>query len=49
MARLPASGLATPMTYQGKRTRKQFVAIAAGGGNKYDKKFSTKLVVFALP
>ncbi|MCX6624875.1 MAG: PQQ-binding-like beta-propeller repeat protein, partial [Acidobacteria bacterium] len=49
MSRLPASGLATPMTYTGARTRKQFVVIAAGGGNKYDRKYSGKLVAFALP
>lgn len=49
MTRLPASGMATPVTYLGKRTRKQFVAIAAGGGNKYDRKFSGKLVAFSLP
>jgi glucose dehydrogenase len=41
--------MATPVTYLGKRTGKQFVAIAAGGGNKYDRKFSGKLVVFSLP
>jgi quinoprotein glucose dehydrogenase len=35
---LPASGMATPMTYKGKTTGKQFLAIAAGGGNKYDKR-----------
>jgi quinoprotein glucose dehydrogenase len=46
---LPASGMATPMTFLGKKTGKQFVVIAAGGGNKYDKVFSGKLVAFALP
>ncbi len=46
---LPASGMATPVTYLGEKTGKQFVAIAAGGGNKYDKKFTGKLVAFALP
>jgi quinoprotein glucose dehydrogenase len=49
VAKLPASGHATPMTYLGAKTRKQFVAIAAGGGNKYNKTFSDALVVFALP
>lgn len=49
MARLPASGMATPATYLGKRSGKQFVAIAAGGGNKYDRVFTGKLVVFSLP
>ena len=46
--RLPASGHATPMTYMGKDGR-QYVAIAAGGGNKYNKKYGGKLVVFSLP
>jgi glucose dehydrogenase len=41
--------LASPVTYQGKKTGKQFVVIAAGGGNKYDKTFTGKLVAFALP
>jgi quinoprotein glucose dehydrogenase len=49
MAELPASGMATPMTFLGKKTGKQFVVIAAGGGNKYDKKYSGKLVAFGLP
>ena len=30
-AKIPGSGHATPMTYRGKRTGKQFVVIAAGG------------------
>ena len=47
--RLPASGHATPMTYVGPKTGKQFVVIAAGGGNKYNKVFGGKLVAFALP
>jgi quinoprotein glucose dehydrogenase len=49
LARLPASGLATPATYWGRRTKKQYVVIASGGGNKYDQKFSGKLVEYALP
>ena len=49
MTRLPASGFATPATYLGRKTGKQFVVIAAGGGNKYDRKFSGKLVAYALP
>jgi quinoprotein glucose dehydrogenase len=47
MTRLPASGHATPVTYRGKSGR-QYVAIAAGGGNKYNKTFGGKLVAFAL-
>ena len=49
VTKLPASGMATPMTYAGKKTHKQFVVIAAGGGNKYDKTFTGKLVAFSLP
>jgi glucose dehydrogenase len=45
---LPASGFATPATFMGKSGR-QFVVIAAGGGNKYDKIFTGKIVAFALP
>jgi glucose dehydrogenase len=41
--------MATPATYLGKKTGKQFVVIAAGGGNKYDSTFDSKLVAFALP
>jgi glucose dehydrogenase len=47
--RLPASAHATPMTYYGKTTRKQYVVIAAGGGNKYNETFSDSLIAFALP
>jgi quinoprotein glucose dehydrogenase len=47
--RLPANAFATPMTFQGAQSKKQFVVIAAGGGNKYDKNFSDSLVAFTLP
>ena len=47
-ARLPASGHATPMTFMG-RDGKQYVVIAAGGGNKYNQKYTDALVAFALP
>ncbi len=49
VTQLPASGLASPITYRGEKSGKQFVVIAAGGGNKYDKTFTGKLVAFALP
>ncbi|MBI1792352.1 MAG: pyrroloquinoline quinone-dependent dehydrogenase [Acidobacteria bacterium] len=49
VAKLPASAHATPMTYRGKRSGKQFVAIAAGGGNKYNEVYSDTLVVYSLP
>lgn len=48
-ARLPASAHASPMTFAGKRTRKQFVVIAAGGGNDYNATVSDALIAFALP
>ncbi len=46
--RLPASGHASPMTYLGRDGR-QYVAIAAGGGNKYNDTYMAKMIVFALP
>jgi glucose dehydrogenase len=49
VTRLPASGHATPMTFWGARSKKQFVVIAAGGGNKYNKVFSDSLVAYSLP
>jgi len=48
-AKLPASGFATPATYSGPKNGKQYVVIAAGGGNKYDSKFDSKLIAFARP
>ncbi len=49
VTRLPASGHATPMTFWGEHAKKQFVVIAAGGGNKYNKTFSDSLVAYSLP
>lgn len=49
VTRLPASAHATPMTYLGPKSKKQFVVIAAGGGNKYNDTFSDALVAFSLP
>ncbi len=49
VTRLPASGHATPMTFLGKKSGKQFVVIAAGGGNKYNKTYSDALVAYSLP
>jgi glucose dehydrogenase len=43
---LPATAHASPMTYTGPKTKKQFVAIAVGGGGK---KYSDTLVVYSLP
>jgi glucose dehydrogenase len=47
--RLPASAHATPMTFLSQKTKKQYVVIAAGGGNKYNDKYSDALVAFSLP
>lgn len=47
--RLPASAHASPMTYRGSKTGRQFVVIAAGGGNKYSKAYSDSLIGYALP
>lgn len=48
-AELEASGHATPMTFAGKKTGKQYVVIAAGGGGFFSQKVSDTLVAFALP
>ncbi len=47
--KLPASAHATPMTFMGKKSKKQFVVVAAGGGNKYNTDFSDSLVAYTLP
>lgn len=49
VTRLPASAHASPATYLGRRTKKQYVVIAAGGGNKYNDTYSDVLVAFSLP
>ena len=49
VTRLPASAFANPMTYIAPKSKKQFVVIAAGGGNKYSNTFSDSLVAFSLP
>jgi quinoprotein glucose dehydrogenase len=49
VTRLPASAHATPMTYLGPKSKRQFVVVAAGGGNKYNKIYADTLVAFALP
>jgi quinoprotein glucose dehydrogenase len=49
VTKLPASAHATPMTYAGAKSKKQFVVIAAGGGNKYNTTYSDSLVAFSLP
>ena len=47
---LEASGHATPATYFGRRTKRQFVVVAAGGGGYLSPDtVSDALVAFALP
>jgi quinoprotein glucose dehydrogenase len=46
---LPASAHATPSTYLGPKSKKQYVVVAAGGGNKYNDVYSDTLVAFTLP
>ena len=46
---LPASAHATPMTFLGRKNKKQYIVVAAGGGNKYNKDFSDSLVAYSLP
>jgi quinoprotein glucose dehydrogenase len=49
VTRLPASAHATPMTFLGRKTGRQFVVVAAGGGNKYNQTYSDSVIAFALP
>ena len=49
VTRLPASAHATPVTFLGKRSKKQYIVVAAGGGNKYNDTFSDSLVAYSLP
>jgi len=48
VTRLPATAHSVPATYQSKKTGKQYVVVAAGGGNKYNSTYSDALVAFAL-
>jgi membrane-bound PQQ-dependent dehydrogenase (glucose/quinate/shikimate family) len=47
--RLEASGHATPMTYLGPKSKKQFVVIAAGGGGSFSEVVADVLAAYALP
>ena len=49
VTKLPASAHATPMTFRGRKSGRQFVVIAAGGGNKYNRTFTDTLIAFAIP
>ncbi|MFJ4048908.1 membrane-bound PQQ-dependent dehydrogenase, glucose/quinate/shikimate family [Pseudomonas hunanensis] len=48
-ARLPGGGNATPVTYLGAKSGRQFVVIAAGGRKSLKTRLSTKIVAYALP
>ena len=48
VTQMEASGHATPMTFQGKKSGKQFVVIAAGGGGSFSKVGSDVLAAYAL-
>jgi hypothetical protein len=48
VTKMEASGHATPMTFLGAKTGKQFVVIAAGGGGRYNKTHNDLLIAFAL-
>ena len=49
VARLEASAHATPMTYRGPRTGKQYVVVAAGGGGAFSRDRSDVVAAYALP
>lgn len=46
---LEANANATPITYLGRKTGEQFVAIATGGGGYFPGKVSDAVEAFALP
>lgn len=51
-ARIEANGHATPMTFQGRKSGKQFVVIAAGGGGflrQLSSVLSDSLIAYSLP
>jgi quinoprotein glucose dehydrogenase len=51
-AQLEANGHATPMTFQGRKTGKQFVVVASGGGGflrSLSKVLSDEVVAYTLP
>jgi glucose dehydrogenase len=48
VTKLPASAHASPMTFRGRTTGRQFVVIACGGGNKYSNTYSDSLIAYSL-
>jgi len=49
VTRLEASAHATPVTYRGPRTGRQYVVVAAGGGGQFDRDQSDVVAAYALP
>jgi len=49
VAELAASAHAAPITYMGKKSGKQFVVIAAGGGGYFRGEIADEVVAFSLP
>jgi glucose dehydrogenase len=49
VTKLEASAHATPITYRGARTGRQFVVVAAGGGGAFDRDQADVIAAFALP
>jgi len=47
--RLEASGHATPMTFRSRKSGRQYVVIAAGGGGYFSRTVSDTLAAYALP
>lgn len=49
VARLEAGGHATPITYLGKKSGRQYVVIVAGAGGHFSREVSDALGAFSLP
>jgi glucose dehydrogenase len=49
VTKLEASAHATPITYRGARTGRQYVVVAAGGGGAFDRDQADVVAAFALP
>ena len=49
VTRLEGSAHATPITYRGPRSGKQYVVVAAGGGGQFDRDQADVVAAYALP
>lgn len=47
--KMEANGHATPMTYRGRKTGRQFVVISVGGGGSFTHETADVLAAYALP